>query len=538
MKIPTITKNGVDKFIEYFAPIHGAKRLRARTLMAVSGAWTGAARDRRATKEWLTHTGDADADLIFDLAKLRERSRDLARNAPIATGAISTCLTNVVGTGLKLQSRIDRSILPFTEEEADAWEEKTEREWRLFSESKELDATRKLNFAGIQELAFRQTLENGESFVLLPRFARSGSPYSLKIQLIEADRVCNEKNAPNSEFLIEGIEKDRNGATTQIHILNQHPGTPYYSKNAYTWTKVPAYGSRTGLPNVLQLYRITRPGQTRGIPFLSYVIEPLRQLDEYTKSEIMRAVISSMFTVFIKTEAGDINFDYSGMGVETGAKASDTDLKLAPGAILGLNPREDVAFADPTSPNSAFENFFLIIVKQIAAALEMPFEVILKCFNSSYSASRAALLEAWRAFRGRRIWLATNLCDPVYESFLYEAVAQGRISAPGFFSDELIRKAYCGATWIGDSPGYIDPQKDVEAAVKRIEAGLSTLDEETTLITGGDAEKNLPRIRKERKELAEMGMWQPAQSKAPAPAPSAPAKDQNPEDQPIDGGEN
>ena len=42
----------------------------------------------------------SDQVTLPDLPALRERSRDLIRNAPLATGAINTVVvTNVVGTG-------------------------------------------------------------------------------------------------------------------------------------------------------------------------------------------------------------------------------------------------------------------------------------------------------------------------------------------------------------------------------------------------------------------------------------------------------
>ena len=77
------------------------------------------------------------------------------------------------------------------------------------------------------------------------------------------------------------------------------------------------------------------------------------------------------------------------------------------------------------------------LAKYVGAALEIPVEVLTKNFVSSYSASRAALLEAWKAFRMRRSWIAADLCQPVYELFLSEAIARGRIHAPGFFLDPV-----------------------------------------------------------------------------------------------------
>ena len=99
------------------------------------------------------------------------------------------------------------------------------------------------------------------------------------------------------------------------------------------------------------------------------------------------------------------------------------------------------------------------ISRTVGAALEMPYEVLLKEFTSSYSASRGALLEAWEAFRMRRSWLVEAFCRPVYERWLTEAVAVGRVQAPGFFADPLLRSAWCGAQWIGPVQGQLDPKK-------------------------------------------------------------------------------
>lgn len=509
-KDPKPQMNILDKAIEFVAPSRAARRMQARAYMALVGSYIGASKTRRATSQWKPVLGDADADIIYDLLTLRLRSRDMLRNEPIAVGAVSTCMTNVVGTGLKLQSRIDREVLKLTDDDADAWENKAEREYRLWAESRECDRSRQWNMAQIQELVFRQSLEAGEFFLNLPRIERIGSPYRLKLQLIEPDRVCNENNQKNTETLMEGVEKDEDGAPVRYHILKQHPGTTIVTKDRYTWIKLDAFGEKTGLPNILHGFRPLRPGQTRGVPYLAPVIEPLKQLGRYTEAEIMAAVISSMFTVFIKHETGAFpGFDQTGMGQETGATSSDTDLKLAAGAIVALNKGEEIQTADPKRPNSAFEPFVTAIMEQIGTALEIPYEIIIRHFSSSYSASRAALLEAWRYFRGRRAWLVSVFCQPVYEIFLWEAIAMGRLAAPGFFRDPMIRKAYSGAVWVGDSPGYIDPAKDIVAAEKRLELGISTLDEETTLITGGDMEKNLPRIVRERKKLQEIGLWQP-----------------------------
>ncbi|MFA6148657.1 MAG: phage portal protein [bacterium] len=500
----------VDRIVNFFDPVRGNRRLQARMIAAVAGGYIGASRERRNLRLWNPFGFDPDAALLPDLAALRERSRDLVRNAPLASGAIHTVVTSVIGTGLKLHSRIDREVLSLGEDEADTWEKQAEREWRLWSESPECDVARTLDFAALQDLVFRQVLENGDVFILLPGIPRPSSPYALKLQVVEGDRICNKDNVRDSSALSGGVEKDTGGAPLSYHILDQHPGATYVNR-LRSWTVVPAFGGRTGRRNVLHLFRVMRPGQTRGVPYLAPVIEPLKQLDRYTEAEITAAVISGMFTVFIKSATGDpASIDPMVPAAETNAKATDEDYKLASGAIVGLPAGHDIATANPGRPNAAFDPFVQSVLRQIGVALELPFEVLVKHFTASYSAARAALLEAWRFFTVRRSWVARTFCQPVYETFMDEAVAMGRIYAPGYFADPLVRKAYLGAQWIGDAPGQIDELKEITAAEKRISIGITTVAEETAAITGGDFEKNLPQIVKERRLLREAGLTQGA----------------------------
>lgn len=499
--------NFIDKVINYIDPIRAANRQRARNFINLSGAYLGARSDRRQTKEWITTKGDADRDTLYDLPTLRQRSRDSIRNNPIAVGAANIHAGNIVGRGLKLQSRIERSILNMTDEQADEWEKTTETEFRLWAESKDCDISRTLNFYDYQTLAVRQVFENGDTFILTPRALYGNNPYSLKLQMVEADRICNTNNSQNTNTLSGGVQKDDNGAPVSYHIMRQHPGS--ISAQKREWDVVDAFSKKTGLRNVIHLYRVLRPGQTRGVPELAPVIEQLRQLEKYTEAELTAAVLSAMFTVFVKSETGDIGFDVTSTTGNTASAKAD-DLKLASGAVVGLAPGEDISIADPKRPNTSFDPFVMAILRQIGTALEIPFEVLIKHFTASYSASRAALMEAWRFFRQRREWLSRHFCQEIYETWLYEAVALGRVNAPGYFTDPLLRWAYSHAVWIGDAPIQIDPVKEIKAAHNRIATGLSTVDEETAFITGGDFETNFPRIKKEVMMYQELGIKHPA----------------------------
>jgi lambda family phage portal protein len=259
---------------------------------------------------------------------------------------------------------------------------------------------------------------------------------------------------------------------------------------------------------VLHHFDPTRPGQTRGVPYLAPVIEIIKQLGRYTDAEVMAAVVSGMLSVFVTTESGDPGNLLTPNPDTAAADASDTGIELGYGSIIGLQPGEAVSTVNPGRPNPAFDPFVTALCRQIGVALEIPFELLVKHFTASYSAARAALLEAWAYFNRRRHWLTTSFCQPVYEAIITEAIATGRLKAPGFFSDPAIRRAYLGSTWIGDAAGQIDPLKEINAAEKRMALNLTTHAEECAALPhgGSDWEAKYPQLVKEKRMLKDAGL--------------------------------
>lgn len=507
-KLPKISENWLDKAISYVNPQAGLKRLEAKTRLAIAGGlgggYTGARKDRRQTSSWNTVDGSADNVTLPDLPALRQRSRDLLRNAPLATGAVNTVVTNVVGTGLKVQSHLDRDVLkPYfkSEDEFDAFERNAERIFRNWAESADSDITRCQTFSEIQNLILRSVLESGDVFILKRNVARPNRNIDLALQIIEADRVVNPNFEADKATLAGGIKMDSDGAPISYSVCNRHPDD--YQNGERKFVDIPAF-DKYGNRQVFHIFNRTRPGLTRGIPYLAPVIESLKQLDRYTEAEIMAAVVSAMFTVFVKSE------DEEGLAPmtpnESGTRHNDGDYKLAPGAILDLEPGENIEIADPKRPNQAFDPFVQAVLRQVGVALELPFEILIKHFTASYSAAQAALVEAWKFFSSRRKWLSIQLCQPVYEMVITEAVAKGLLKAPNFFANPEIRNAYLGAEWIGPPRGQIDQFKEVRAAETRVNIGISTLAEETAMLTGGDWERKYPQILKEYKLKKEAGL--------------------------------
>lgn len=164
----------------------------------------------------------------------------------------------------------------------------------------------------------------------------------------------------------------------------------------------------------------------------------------------------------------------------------------------------------------AYDAFTNALIRQIGAALEIPPEVLFKQFTTSYSAARGALNEFWRTCSMQRDWFTDDFCQPIYEEWFAEAVARGRIAAPGFFADPAIRKAYTACAWNGPARTNLNPVQEVDAAVKRVDAGFSTAQEETATMTGGDYNRNIRQRVIEAKRKREVDEITNPQASRPA----------------------
>lgn len=484
-----------------------------------------------ATWEW--HGGDADGDIVENIEVVRQRTRDLCLNAPVVAGLVNTIVTNVIGQGLIPEPTPDMELLGFSQEEAAAWKRHVLRYWEAWAESKSCDVRGDLNFYEQTQLVLRSEIESGDVFAGLPLVEKPGTMFDLKIQLIEADCVCNPSLPKPDEIegdVLGGVEVGRHGEVLAYHIATKHPlshRTPFmYSRNFSfkpEWVRVPVLGEESGRQNILHIKRTLRPGQRRGVSILAPVVKTSKMLDRYIAAELQASIVNTLFTMAVKTNSPDMTagqFDAMGMGWGDGNYATPSQkfyeengfVQMGTGTVTFLAPGDDVTPIGVAHPQSGFAAFCESQLKLMGAAVGVPYELLLMTFNASYSASRAALNMAQAGFKTVRDHITYDFCQPVYEAFMAECVAAGYIDAPGFFMNPLIRRAYCTAKWNGPGSLQIDPVKEVDAAIKRASVGISTLQQETSEMNGGDWTQNAG-IRHAEQAIIDKAPWDPNMNK-------------------------
>lgn len=474
----------------------------------------GAATNDLAMQGWNPVAASADADLLPDQQELMARSRDLRRNNGLMAGAEQTWRDNIVGAVLRLSAMPDYRLLGWTRDRAHEWANFTEAKFRSWGETTECDAARSLNLLGLTLQALGGAMVNGDSLSLPMWLPRPGSRWNTRLMMVEADRLCTPVGMEYRDDVRGGIEFDPYGAPLAYHVLKQHPGDIYgmgamgmQLDRRLEWERIPAY-TTWGRRRVVHLHDKERTGQSRGKPVVAAVMREFHMAGKYSANELQASLANSLVAAFLESNmdqsSSEVMFGEDPRGAwekSVGQARSIRQLKGA--AVIPLPAGAKMSSFTPGRPNQAFEAFMLACLRHIAAGLNMPYELLLKDFSrTNYSSARAALLEAWRYFYGRRRWLTDYWLKPVYELWLEEAINAGEIEAPGFYEN---RYAYCRARFIFGGRGWVDPVKEAQAATMRMDASLTTLEQECAE-QGLDYEEVLDQIALENKMRADRGL--------------------------------
>lgn len=499
----------------------------------------GASRRREAMRAWNPTRGSADRNVVSSLEILDARSQDLVRNVPVAAAAVLTMTTNVVGCGIHPRPRIPADLLGITQEQADTFESRARQFFELWANSKNADAERKSNFYQLQDLALRTRLVAGNCFALTPFRAVPSWPFGLAVKLLDGNRCQNPQGFLDTDRLAHGVEVDDMGAPVAYHFTVRPPHGILGECTLPETIRVPAFGEVTGRPLVLHLFEQDRPDQRLGVPWLSTVVEVIKQQGRYQEAEVMAAVVSGMFTVFVKTASGSADWEGNapaGDVQRAGVDPARGEVGLKYGGVVDLAEDESLEFANPNRPNPNYGPFTDSIFREITAGLGIPVEQVLKRFDSSYTAARAAALEGWKTYRRGRMDLCSDFSQPIYETALAEFISLGLLEAPGFFEDPLRRALWSSALWVGEAPGQLNPVVETQALKMQVDEQFKDRTTAALELAGEDYPRVVRGLSLEKKTREAFGVPEPGSVQKSASVsvqgfgdqqvdPSAPAPD-------------
>lgn len=492
----------------------------AERVIATGYSNYGANRTKNAMVSWLSQGGSPDEDIIANLQVLRERSRDAFMGLPLGQGAIETLVTNVIGPGLLAQPNVDGEALGLSDENTGKLNLELAKKFAWWADDpRECDFETKSSFTGLQSLAFQTMVLSGDTPTLFHLRPRPNCLFEFRVRVLESDRICDPRDKEYGVDTYGGVELSAEGETVAYHVAQTHPLSRRKFAYQIETTRVPVYGEESGRRNMLLMMRPERPEQRRGVPFLAVGLETLKQGARYFESTTISAILQSYFTAWITTDMPNLELFNELLTPQQKQELEwlkPYNVQLGPGIINQLKPGQGVTFGSPSQPTATFGEFTTTLAKFIGSALGIPFEILLKQFQASYSASRAALLEFWKRVRMHRKTVVEQFCQPIYEEWLEDAASLGLLeNFGGDFNDPYIRRALCRCNWMGTSPGSLDPLKEALASEKKINLLVSTVEREAVETNGSNWFENVMQQARELDATDSRGLIYPGLRAAP-----------------------
>ena len=420
---------------------------RARALTTLGAldqvrAYDGARAGRRGAS-FTAGATSANVEIGVALARLRDRSRDLARNTSAGSRILDVHVGHTIGTGITAVpdtgvDRIDRIL-------GELWAEWCERS----------DVEGINSFGGQQAIAFRSMLEGGEGLIRrIPLRTSSGERVPLKLQVLEGDFIDSARDQGifdgRSSRLGVGLgEWDRR---TGYWLHAQHPGD-------FTFHGAPYASQFVDFDDVIHLYKPQRAGQVRGVPVFAPILMSARDLADVQDAIVVKQRVEACFAGFVtRKEEGAIS-----LNPDKDRKRID---QMRPGMVSYLEEGESITFGQP-SGQGQFEPVWLTTMYSLAAGAGLTFDQVTGDLRqANYSSLRAGKIEQRRLTeQTQTLVLVPQMMRRVTGWFVEAAIMAGVLKD---------RRGGYRFDFVMPAVEPIDPRKDLEADILAVRAGRMT----------------------------------------------------------------
>lgn len=510
------------------------------------GAFEGADRLNSSIGLWGPEIKSADLEILPEKRVIDGRARDMLRNDAFVQGGANLHKDNIVGSHYLLNSRPSSKVLLGKQD--DTWEEEfqeeVEEKWELYSDSPDhwIDAARTNNFTSLVRMVTGIHLMGGEVLATVEWVKDDGAPFNTAIQMVDLDRLSDPEDIPNFRWFNSpdqraGVRYNSRGAPVSYFIRTAHPND--YGPIDFTlpkWKEVPLR-KPWGRLQVIHLFEQLRPEQTRGVTEMAAALKAMKITHSWRDITVQHAVSQALYAAAITSDMPwqDI---LARMGNGDSPEAAQAAISAYAKGYLGsvaeyvgskgiaidgvriprLYPGEKLELKSAAGNGPLGTDFEQSLLRYIAAAVGVSYEQLSRDYtHTNYSSARAAMTETWKFMQSRKKLIADRFATICYRLWLEEAINKGEIqslprsAAPMLYTGGRLNlkfDALARCDWIGASRGQIDELKETQAAVLRINNGLSTAEDELARL-GKDWRKVYRQIKREQDMREALGIILP-----------------------------
>lgn len=498
---------------------------------ALGGGIEGAQRNTRELVNWNPPIMGPDQKVNRVKEMADARGIDVIQNDGLMTGAIHTHRDGIVGSQYRLSAKPKWRAIPGATE---AWAEEfrlyVETRFNLIADSTKcwLDASGTMTLTDMVRLAVGGFVPTGEVLATVEWIDDNPRrPCKTAIQMVSPSRLTNPNLTADTQTLRRGVQKDAKGRPLGYWFSSAHPGDYYTESGGMTWQYVPAE-KPWGRPQVIHIVEKMAPDQTRGIADMVSSMKQMKMTSKFQDITLQNAVVNATYAAAIESDlpsealfaslgAGGggmkgLLSDYMGALAEYIGDSGNIAIDgvkmphLFPGTKLNMKPAG--------TPGGIGQPFEESLIRGICAPLGLSYEQFSKNYtNTNYSSARASLAETFKFMQSRKKVVADRFATSVYVLWLEEEInnPNSKIPLPPgydrsiFYIDAVINEALTACAWLGAARGQIDEMKETQAAILRINSGLSTREKEVGL-QGEDYREVLEQLGREKKLIDELGL--------------------------------
>ena len=416
-----------------------------------------AAQSGRLFSDFIASSRSADSEIKAALQQIRYRCRDLARNDEYARRFLSLIKTNVVGDrGISAQVKAKNADGSF-DAPGNAIIENAFRAW---GRKGICTVDGRFSWKDAQRFAAEALARDGELLVRMVNYPQNN--FGFAIEFLEVDLLDENHNETlqNGNKIRMGVEIDRFHRPVAYHLLTAHPGDNEYTSSLATRR------TRISADKILHIFLPERAQQTRGVPWMSAAVAPLKQLNGMREAILINERISASKMGFFTTPSGD---DFVGDDVEN---TYTPIIEAEPGTFHQLGPGVDFKSFDPTSNANTFADFERAILRGIASALGVSYASISNDLTAtSYSSIRQGALEDRDFYKVLHDFMIEHVVQPIFRAWLMAAMESGSVPIPPTRFDKFADNV----EYRGRGFAWVDPQREMNAAVIGLNSGILSM---------------------------------------------------------------
>jgi lambda family phage portal protein len=477
--------------------------------------------------KWYRGLSSSGKSPILNHWKLRHNARSAYHENSQARSIVDRFTDTVVDVGLILDAAPATGILGIEKEAAEKWSKDVSARFNMWAKSKQSVRDETMNLLQAQRLVETYTHRDNDWFARLHYSPRKDLVNPLQVQIIDPDMIIgtgytstygHQDTMYAGRYPVDGIYRDNAGREIAYLVTGRD------DTGKVKQLKIPAWGPKSKRRFFLHGFQPEYAGQGRGYSRLSHALQDFENLTDYASAEIKKAIAQSGLAMYNKPgKDKDASDPYEGLTNRTAGPPTDEEQAAidsgdpdgfvdyhtipeatfdTPGSVgvFNLKGGEELkAFAN-TAPADGYSRFVDSFTSYLSASMGIPIEVLLMKFGQNYSASRGALVLFWRVAEIWRDELIADFLNPVYEAWLSEEIAAGRISAPGW-SDPVMRNAWLKTQWWGAPMPNIDPLREAKASKEYVEMGATDVDRVSRNLNGSDGELNRQKLKRQIPEL-------------------------------------